>query len=103
MTKLQEIIEDLPKEMRPFANIALPILMGWAEADAIDWLNAFMGDNLDYRHAKKVLFEAMTTEQRNAEQERQVKAQEAMNYNNAALMNAQREAIWTIFFRLLAG
>ena len=99
MTKLQKLIEDLPEELKPLAQSILPILVRWGEAKAIQWLESFMFAG--YETARKQLYRAMTGAQRDAEDQRQIDALKALNGDNAALVESQRQAIWRIFFALI--
>ena len=97
---IQQTIDRLPDELKPLAQSILPILVGWGEMKAIAWLESFMFAG--YETARKQLYRAMTTAERDKEDLRQIAALEALNNDNAALVASQRNAIWAIFYALLA-
>lgn len=100
MTKLQELIKDLPDELKPFANSVLPILVDWGQAKALQWLNDLMYGS--YGAARKELYRAMTPAQRDEEDQRQIDALKVLNNDNAAMVASQRQAVLRIFLKLLS-
>ena len=96
---IQQTIDRLPDELKPLAQSILPILIRWGEEKAVQWLNGFMYGS--YEAARKQLYRAMTTPERDREDERQIAALKALNNDNAALVASQRNAIWRIFIALL--
>ena len=96
---IDALIEKLPDHLKSAIELYAPFLLGWSEHEAIKWLNDFMGE--DYDLALKRLYTAMTSDERDKEQQRQIDVLRALNHDNAAAIKLQREALMRIFLALL--
>ncbi|MCJ7483895.1 MAG: hypothetical protein MUO31_13130 [Thermodesulfovibrionales bacterium] len=100
MTAIEKILLKLPSDLEAIARVFLPVLLGWGENEAIEWLNEFMAG--DYDAAMKKMYGAMTPADRDLEQNRQLDVLKALNVGNAALVASQRWLVWRLFLTALS-
>ena len=95
MTK-DELIQSLPGDLKPWAELWLPVMLRWSEAELADFLMNAAG--LPWLAAYKQMVEIMTTDEIVAELKMRNAELARLNQDNAAFVQAQR----TLFFSVIA-
>jgi len=90
----EELLEQLPGDLRPWAEIWMPILLSWSEDQVTKFIRRALGGN--WQSAYQMLVKGMTTEQKLAEGEIRIEALKQLNMNNAAFIRQQRSLLLEI-------
>jgi len=93
MTK-EELLEQLPGDLRPWAEIWMPILLSWSEEQVTKFIRRALGGQ--WQSAYQMLIKSMSVEQRTAELKIRKEALKQLNLNNAAFIRSQRSLLLEI-------
>ena len=93
---LKELIEKLPSDLRPWAELWLPMIMRWGEDQIYEFIIEASGKPWD--QAYKRIVQTMTVDEKLAELKLRQQALAKLNQDNAQFIKHQR----TLFFSLLA-
>jgi len=92
----EELIEKMPGDLKPWAEIWIPVMLRWSQAELAEFLRDAAG--LPWLTAYKQMIEIMTTDEITAELKMRNAELRRLNNDNAAFVQAQR----TLFFSILA-
>jgi len=95
MTK-DELIKSLPADLRPWAEIWIPAMLRWSDAELAEFLRDAAG--LPWLTAYKKMVDIMTVDEKITELKMRKADLARLNADNAAFVQSQR----TLFFSVLA-
>jgi hypothetical protein len=98
MTK-EELINSLPGDLQPWAEIWLPVMVNWSEDKLTSFINNSIGGT--WVAAYQMLVDDMTTEQKIAEMKMRQQELLKLNQDNAAFVSQQRELFLSIIARAI--
>lgn len=96
MTK-DELIEKMPGDLKPWAELWLPVLLRWSETEIAEFLQN-TASGRPWPEAYSAMVKVMTTDELVAELKMRNAELKRLNNDNAAFVDAQR----TLFFSVLA-
>jgi len=94
MTK-DELIESMPGDLKPWAQLWLPVMLRWSEAEVTEFIMNAAGEPWLDVYRRMVII--MTTDEKIAELKMRKAELARLNADNAAFVQAQR----TMFFSVL--
>lgn len=97
----KEIIDSMPADLRPWAELWLPVLLAWGEDEIREWFSMAMG--ADWDQAYQDLVNAMTTDQKVENLKLVNETLAKLNQSNEALVSKQREMILTVITKALVS
>jgi len=97
----KELIESLPGDLQPWAEIWIPAMLRWSEAELAEFLRNAAG--LPWLTAYKQMIEIMTTDEVVAELKTRNAEMVRLNNDNAAFVQAQRTLFFSVLAKLILG
>lgn len=93
MTK-DELIEKLPSDLKPWAEIWLPVLLRWSEAEIVWFIANATGYSWIVAYEKMV--SAMTTDEKVAELKKRKDELKRLNGDNTLFLAEQRALLFSL-------
>jgi len=97
----EELLEKLPADLRPWAEIWLPVLLSFTEQQIEDFIYNSIG--MDWLDSYKQIVEAMTPVQKVAELKLRNAELAKLNLDNAAFVASQQSLLLSILAKALLG
>lgn len=98
MTK-DELIKSLPGDLQPWAEIWIPAMLRWSEAELAEFLRNATG--MPWLEAYKAMAKVMTTDELTAELKMRNAELLRLNQDNTAFVQAQRKMFFSVLARLV--
>jgi len=95
MTK-DELIDKMPGDLKPWAELWLPVLLRWSEIELTNFITGVAG--ISWIDTYKTIIEAMTPDEKVKELKLRRQEFKRLNNDNAALIKSQR----SLFFSIMA-
>jgi len=100
MTK-DELISKMPGDLKPWAELWLPVLLRWSEVEITEFLLNASG--MPWIEAYRQMVIIMTVDEKIAELKMRKAEMRRMNQDNAAFVQAQRTLFFSVIAKVIMG